>query len=101
MYNKCEHPILNVMKTLIRSIAIILQLNCAISGIAVEVPTLTKAEAETVRGKLEEYEKGKLSLEEATEFEGELGNQKIIAYHMLHGSKVTPKQQLPDLSPDI
>ncbi len=86
---------LYLMKALFHCIVLFLQLYWAFPSIAVEVQTLTKAETEMVRSKLEDYESGKLSLEEATEFEGEVGNQKIIAYHLLYASKVTPKQQLP------
>ncbi|MCO5052679.1 MAG: hypothetical protein M9920_10280 [Verrucomicrobiae bacterium] len=58
-------------------------------------PPLTKAEAEEIRNELEQYDKGKVPVEEVPKVVNEANMGKIVAYHLAHTNGITTKMKLP------
>lgn len=60
-----------------------------------ESKTITEREATDVRQKLQEFEKGNISLDEASGISMPDGGSKIVVYYLLHTNDVSIKMKLP------
>ena len=60
-----------------------------------EFPELSTGEATRIREKLEQYEAGKLTLDQATEFSGEETTLKMISFYLSNSNSMTLKMKLP------
>lgn len=67
----------------------------SVSAGELEFPKLSTEEATRIREKLERYEAGKLTLEQATKFSGEDTTLKMISFYLSNSNSMTLKMKLP------